>query len=570
MLQAINKLLDLGAITSCQRSHDDFISKIFLISKPNGDKRFILNLKSLNKFISAPHFKMEDHRTAAKLVPKSGFMATIDLKEAYLLIPLSKKQRKYFRFQFDDQIYEFNAIPYGLSVAPWVFTKLMKEVVNYLRHRGYRSVIYLDDILCIGDSYEECYKNVNKTIHLLKCLGFIINYNKSALEPQQTCKFLGFMYNTLDMTLSLPMDKRLHIIHLLKKFCSLPKCSVRELSQLIGLLNSACPAVKYGWVYTKTLERQKYLALLKFDDYEAKIKLTDVILPDLQWWMGNILSANQTLRPNQNFDLEIYTDASNTGWGAVCGNKRANGWWKEEELNFHINLLELLAIFLALKSFASTYCNCSILLRVDNTTAISYINRMGGVRFPHLNELSKEIWQWCELRNITLFASYINTHDNVDADMESRKINVDTEWELSDSAYQSIIHTLGIPNVDLFASRTNAKCSQYISWQPDPEAMLVDAFTVSWHNMMFYAFPPFSVILKCLRKIITDKATGILVFPYWTGQAWFPLLKKMLISDIIFFDPDENLLHSPFRMRHPLHGSLSLAAAKLSGQHLQD
>lgn len=564
MCVAVQKLKELGAISACKRLEGDFTSRIFLAPKSNGGKRFILNLKALNKFIEKTHFKMEDHRTAAKLVPKNGFLATIDLTEAYLLVPVSKAYRKYLRFEFV-QLYEFNALPYGLSIAPRVFTKLMKEVITHLRNKGFQSVIYLDDILCIGDSYEECRRNVNETCKLLECLGFVLNKQKSVLHPQQTCRFLGFLYNTVDLTLSLPSDKRSNILRLIHKFMNLPTCSIREFSQLIGVLVAACPSVKYGWLYTKSLERIKFLALQEHGTYEAKIKLPISILPDLRWWEHNVAQSNNTMRPKENFELEIYTDASRTGWGAFCKGRRANGGWTETELLSHINYLELLAVFMGLKCFARNASHCSVLLRVDNTTAISYVNRMGGVQFPHLNKLAREIWQWCEKQNIFLFASYINTHDNVEADEESRRINIDTEWELCDWAFQKIIHRLGVPEIDLFASRTNTKCSQYISWKPDPDALAVDSFTVTWYSKFFYAFPPFSMILKCLRKILDDKAFGILVFPYWPGQPWFPLLKSMLRSEIIIFEPNTNLLRSRFRTQHPLHSSLSLGAATLSG-----
>lgn len=570
MIDSINKLLDLGAISPCNRSKNDFCSHIFLAPKPNGTKRFILNLKSLNKFVVTTHFKMEDYRTAAKLVPPSGFMANIDLTEAYLLVPINRAHRKYLRFEFNGICYEFNAMPYGLSVAPRVFTKLMKEVMNSLRKEGYKSVIYLDDILCIGNTYLECQDNVKKTLSLLQCLGFVVNFNKSMLEPRQVCRFLGFMYNTVEMTLSLPDDKRKGIMQLVQKFIKRPRCTIRQLSQFIGVLTAACPAVKYGWLYTKTLERQKYLALTQFENFEVKIKLPVDVLPDLYWWKDNILTTYNSLRFDKKFKLEIFTDASLIGWGAFCGGKRASGGWKADESSFHINQLELLAAFLGLKSFASSHSNCSVLLRVDNTTALCYINRMGGIRFPHLNNLAKQIWQWCEMRNITLFASYINTNSNIEADQESRKTNLDIEWELSNWAYQKIVQCLGNPQIDLFASRTNAKCRLYISWKPDPDAISIDAFTISWHSFFFYAFPPFALILKCLRKIITDKATGILVFPYWPGQVWFPLLKRMLISDIMIFEPKQDLLRSNYRSCHRLHRSLSLGAATLSGKHLLD
>lgn len=86
--------------------------------------------------------------------------------------------------------------------------------------------------------------------------------------------------------------------------------------------------------------------------------------------------------------------------------------------------------------------------------------------------------------------------------------------------------------------------------------MTVDAFTVSWQYTFFYAFPPFSLILICLGKIINDKTTRILVFPYWSGQAWFPLLTRILISDIVIFKPNRDVLrsrYSLYEIKHPKH-----------------
>lgn len=266
------------------------------------------------------------------------------------------------------------------------------------------------------------------------------------------------------------------------------------------------------------------------------------------------------------FLVEIYSDASKSGWGAVCGTHKVNGSWKETERESHINYLELLAVYLGLRTFARDMANCAILLRVDNTTAISYVNRMGGIQFPHLNELSRLIWQWCEKRNIWIYASYVNTKENI-ADAESRKVfNPDTEWELSDDAFNTIVQRFGKPTIDLFASRSNAKCPNYVSWKPDPDASAVDAFTMSWRSKNFYAFPPFSLVLKCLRKVIDDQANGILVFPYWPSQPWFPLLQSLLDSEILFLNPNKNLINPHYRDLQPLHTGLTLGAAKLSNR----
>lgn len=148
---------------------------------------------------------------------------------------------------------------------------------------------------------------------------------------------------------------------------------------------------------------------------------------------------------------------------------------------------------------------------------------------------------------------------------------MDTEWSLSNSAYREICNTFGYPSVDLFASRINAKCNAYCSWHKDADAMAVDAFTISWYGEKFYAFPPFALIHKVLQKIIGEKATGIVIVPLWTTQAWFPIYKELLVGKPLLFEPSCNLLQSPCRtLIHPLAKQLTLLAGKLSGCHINE
>ena len=142
---AVRELLKKGAIARCIPEKGQFLSSYFLRQKPNGKKRFILNLKSLNKFIDAPHIKIEDVKTALKLMAKDCFMASMDLKDAYFLIPIHQKYKKFLKFVFNGKLYEFNVVPFGISSAPYLFTKLLKSVAQYLRSRGFISVFYLDE-----------------------------------------------------------------------------------------------------------------------------------------------------------------------------------------------------------------------------------------------------------------------------------------------------------------------------------------------------------------------------------------------------------------------------------------
>ena len=118
----------------------------------------------------------------------------------------------------------------------------------------------------------------------------------------------------------------------------------------------------------------------------------------------------------------------------------------------HINYLELVAAFFGSKCLAKNLLHCEILLRIDKTTAISYINRMGGIQYPKLNGITRNIWEWIEKKEIWLFASYIASKENVDADNGSPVKNVDAEWELSESEFFRIVGVFGTPSIDLFAS----------------------------------------------------------------------------------------------------------------------
>lgn len=179
---SIGQLVEKKAIFVCDHSNEEFLSPYFLREKPDGSDRFILNLKNLNKFIEPPHSKIEDVKTSLKMITRKCFMASIDLKDAYLLIPVENKYRKFLRFCFQQNLYEFTCMSFGLCTAPYTFTKILKPVVQKLRKEGIVLVIYLDDILIFAESENECTRRVMATQALLESLGFIINTKKKSTE----------------------------------------------------------------------------------------------------------------------------------------------------------------------------------------------------------------------------------------------------------------------------------------------------------------------------------------------------------------------------------------------------
>lgn len=266
-------------------------------------------------------------------------------------------------------------------------------------------------------------------------------------------------------------------------------------------------------MHCKSLEKAKIEALEQNGGvFNCKMRIPGYIKEDLDWWKRNLMTSRRTIKRMQ-FAREIFSDASITGWGAFCNGHQAYGHWKAEQSKLHINQLELKAALLALRCFASDLTDCEILLRIDNTTAMAYINKMGGVKVDYLHADAKDLWAWCEERRLWVFAEYIPSTENKEADGLSRIVNTDIEWGLAPYAFRKIVRFFGEPEIDLFASRVNKKCKAFCSWERDSEALVINAFTMSWTNLKFYAFPPFSLIGKVLQKLKTDGASGIVIVP---------------------------------------------------------
>lgn len=138
-------------------------------------------------------------------------MTCIDLKDAYLSVHVHKSSQRYLCFQWRNKTFAFQGLPFGLNTAPRVFTKLIKPIGAYIRKRGVRIIVYLDDFLILGCSLEESTANTWQTLTLLQQLGFTINWEKSILEPTQSLTFLGLSIDSQTMSLSLPEGKILNI-----------------------------------------------------------------------------------------------------------------------------------------------------------------------------------------------------------------------------------------------------------------------------------------------------------------------------------------------------------------------
>lgn len=562
--QEVIKFVNKGIVCKVSPCEGQYISQIFPRPKKSGGVRIILNLSRLNLEVQYEHFKMETLQSVLLLMEKDCFMASLDLEDAYYSCNINENFRKYLRFYWNDQLFEYTCLPNGLSCAPRIFTKILKPLYESLRTRGFVSCYYLDDSWLFGNSYEECFFNIRETKHILIQAGFLINQKKSIETPSKEIEFLGFELNSARMTISLPNRKIENLQIMCSDILSKTNIKIRVLAKFIGILVSSLPGVKYGALYYRFLERDKNLALRNSKgNFESSTQLSKEAVDEIQWWSTTAVFTKDICAPPP--DLFISMDASSLGWGAHFNNESSGGHWLLNESISHINVLELKAILFGLKSFLSNMFGKHIRIKCDNTTAVSYINHLGGCKSIECHKVTKEIWEWAIERNIILSAEFIAGKENTEADEASRIFDENTEWSLANQVFEKLEKQFIKFNIDLFASRLNAKVGQYASWKPDPNALFVDAFSSNWKNYSFYAFPPFSLILKTLHKIKMDHATGVIICPIWPTQVWFPVLMQMLVRAPLVLPPD--ILELPFNptLKHKQSKSLRLMACHLSG-----
>jgi hypothetical protein len=564
----LSSLLKKGAVTEVTDGSDGFVCSFFCVPKKSGGFRPIVNLKPLNRFIVYEHFKMENLETVRYLVREGDWFIKLDLKDAYLTVPVNSSQQKYLRFAWKGRVYQFRCMAFGLSPAPRIFTKILKVAVAFLRRRGIRIVVYLDDFLIMNDSEEGARADLETVLRLLQSLGFLINWEKSVTTPSRVMEYLGMVIDSVRLSFALPPIK----VQEVKKMCTnalnTGQVPLRDVASILGNFTWAIPTIPFAQSHYRSMQRfyinesQKALG-----DLSVKCVFSVGARSDLEWWVANLEEANGKEFFPKIADIEIFSDASRSGWGAVCDGITTRGPWTTDQSTLHINCLELLGALYALQSFAKNAHGLSIRIHLDNSTAVCYINKGGGTKSTELTKIAKELTSFCEQREISIVATHLAGVLNIEADRESRATSDASDWMLDRAIFRKL-QIVWPTEIDLFSSFWNAQLPAYVSWRPQPESTAINAFSINWSGRMGYAFPPFALLSKCLEKIRKEAANIVMVCPVWPAQPWFPVLLELACDVPVLLQPAPSLLTSAKGEPHPLleTGALQLAAWMLSGE----
>ena len=188
----------------------------------------------------------------------------------------------------------------------------------------------------------------------------------------------------------------------------------------------------------------------------------------------------------------------------------------------HINVLELKAVSLALRSFKAQCQNQTVLVAMDNSTVVAYINKQGGTHSAEMCALLWKIMTWCHCYHIALKARHIPGCLNLMLKLLSRSNQVQsTEWSLHPQVFKQICQKWFTPHVDLFATHLNHKLALYMSPIPDPNAWDIDALNISWMGLSAYACPLMTVLHRVIQKIRQCHCLIVVIAPGWLGMPWF-------------------------------------------------
>ncbi len=372
---------------------------------------------------------------------------------------------------------QYRVLPFGLSLSPRVFTKVVEGALTPLREVGVRILNYLDDWLILAQSREQLGDHRDLVLRHLSQLGLRVNWEKSKLSPVQRISFLGVELDSVSMMARLTEERAQAALNCLSSFRGRNVVPLKQFQRLLGHMASAAAVTPLGLLHMRPLQHWLHSRVPKWAWRHGTLRvgISQQCRRSLSPWTDlAFLRAGVPLEQVSRHTV-VTTDASSTGWGATCNGQAASGLWTGPRLLWHINCLELWAVHLALRQFRPLLLGKHVLVRTDNTAAASYINRLGDTRSHRMSQLARHLLLWSHTQFKSLRAIHIPGQLNRAADALSRQLTFPGEWRLHPETIRLIWSRFGEAQADLFASPSPPTASCTSPWPRAPSAQ------THWH-----------------------------------------------------------------------------------------
>ena len=497
-------------------------SPLSVVQNASGKKRLVVNLRYLNRYLWKQKFKYEDLRTAMLLFEKDDYLFSFDLKSGYHHVDIAQTHHSLLGFEWEKVYYVFTVLPFGLSTACYIFTKLLRPLVRYWRMRGIRITVYLDDGLGSVSGYQRAIEASAAVRATLDSAGFVHHPDKSKWEPVHRLTWLGFVIDMAKGQLEVPQDKILALKSMVHEASHRRSIPAKRLASIIGKIISMGLAI--GPV-SRFMSRSLYAVLSNRHSWSEHLELTVEAQTELKFWARCISDYNaQPLWRSPSALRLVYSDASDTGYGGYViehGPAIAQGQWTRSEASQSSTWRELSAVLRVLQSVIEKLRNMRVHWFTDNQNVVQILKV--GSRQSKLQVLAVEIFSLTVQNHVHLEPEWIPRELNQLADQISRIVDYD-DWQLNPSVFANLDSLWGPHSVDRFASCDNMQLVRFNSryWSSGTEA--VDAFTVNWSEENNWLCPPISLIPRVIRHAQNCCAMCTLVVPVWPSAPFWPLV----------------------------------------------
>jgi hypothetical protein len=497
-------------------------------------RRAVLTRPTVTSFLEFPSFKYESIHEVSQLAKLRDLVFSVDLKSGYHHIDVAPDHWQFLGFEWQGHFYVFCQIPFGLATACFVFTKVMKQLVQHWRKLGIRLIPYIDDFMFIRSSLSEFTAVQSRVLSDFAQAGFVVAKEKCQLQPSHTIQFLGFVVDTLHGLFHLTAARKRKLQEAISAcLASCAKVPAKLLARTTGLITS-CSLVTgpLSGLFSHFLHR----ALNTRSSWRATISLDPAALGELQFWQSSLEQfSSKEIWPQHSLLRVLHYDAGADGWGGhliVDGQEhKAHGFWAPHERHGQRSSTwrELEGLFRFLSSVHHLLSGFTVLARGDALNVFFLLYRSGS-KAEHLQEICLRLFWFCREHQIKLLPEWIPRERNQLADYLS-KVHETDDFGLQPEMFRFLLSEFGPLDVDRFASEHNALLPVFFSEFWCPGSAGVNAFTVSWHGSSSYCFPPPRLVFCTLLHARESRARIVLVVPAWKGQPWWPLLVQHGGSD---------------------------------------
>ncbi len=442
-------------------------------------------------------FKMLMHRRMIKCIQPWDWIAAIDLKDAYFHVSILLRDRPFLRFASEGRAWQYRVLPFGLSLSPHVFTKIAEGALAPLREVGIRILNCLEHGLRV------------RTVVRSQGPSASCQLGKEQALPCAENLFSWCGVDSVSMTACLTEERAQSALNCLSSFRGRTVASLKLFQRLLGHMASVAAVTPLGLLHMRPLQHWLHSRVPRWAWRRGalRVNITQECRRSFSPWTDLAFLRAGVHLEQVSRHVVVTTDASSTGWAATCNGQAASGLWTGPRLLWHINCLELLAVHLALRQFRPLRLGKHVLVRTDNTAAVSYINRMGGIRSRCMSQLARHLLLWSHTQLKSLRAVHIPGELNRAADELSRQLTfpgddpADLE-SIRGSSGRPVCFPRVLPLPAVFSLTEGT--------------LGMDALAHSWPRALCkYAFPPVSLLTQTLCKVREDEEQVLLVAPFW-------------------------------------------------------